>query len=116
MNNKPKYNLFKNIKYAIDGLIHVLKTEISFRLELLSGLIIFPAIFLLDFELWQKIVLFCTAFLVLIIELINSAIENIVDLITTEYKPLAKNAKDIGATAVLFSIVLHVICWIIFLV
>lgn len=116
MNNKPKYHLFKNTKYALDGFLHAFKTESSFRLELLLAVFIIPAIFLLDFELWQKTVLFCTAFLVLIVELLNSAIENVVDLVTKEIHPLAKNAKDIGATAVMFSIALHLACWLIFIV
>ncbi len=50
--------------------------------------------------------------LILIIELVNSAIENIVDLVTSSYHPLAKSAKDIGATAVLFAVILHILCWI----
>ncbi len=115
MNNKPKYHLFKNTQYAIDGLIHAFKTESSFRLELLAAFFIIPAIFLLDFELWQKATLLCTAFIVLIVELLNSAIENVVDLVTKEIHPLAKNAKDIGATAVMFSITLHLLCWVLFL-
>ena len=44
MNNKPKYNLFKNTQYALDGLIHILKTESSFKVELVAGIFIFFAI------------------------------------------------------------------------
>ena len=116
MNNKPKYNLFKNTQYALDGLIHTLKTESSFRLELIAGIFIFFAIFMIDLELAYKFVLIVTAFLVLIVELLNSAIENVVDLVTKEIHPLAKNAKDIGATAVMFSIILHLLCWIFIIV
>ncbi|MCK5294268.1 MAG: diacylglycerol kinase [Arcobacteraceae bacterium] len=115
-NNKPKYHLFKNTQYALEGFIHAFKTESSFKLELLASLFIIPAIFLLDFELYQQAILLCTAFLVLIVELLNSAIENVVDLVTKEIHPLAKSAKDIGATAVMFSITLHLICWGLFLV
>jgi diacylglycerol kinase (ATP) len=111
INNKPKYHLFKNTKYALDGLIHAFKTESSFKLELLAGVIIVPIIFFTPFEVSQKLILFSTAILVLIVELINSAIENVVDLVTLDIHPLAKNAKDIGATAVMFSIILHIICW-----
>ena len=111
MNNKPKYNIFKNTKYATDGLLHAIKTESSFRLELLVSIPVFIAIFLLDFELSSKLLLIITAFLILIIELINSSIENVVDLVATDIHPLAKHAKDIGATAVMFSITLHIICW-----
>jgi diacylglycerol kinase (ATP) len=116
MNNKPKYHLFKNTQYAVEGLIHTLKTESSFKLELLAGVIIIPLIFILDFALIEKAALLMTAILVLIVELINSAIENVVDLVTKEIHPLAKSAKDIGSTAVMFSIGLHLVLWVIFLI
>lgn len=115
MNNKPKYHLLKNTQYAIEGLIYALKTESSFKLELLAGVIIIPLIFILDFVLIEKVALLMTAILVLIVELINSAIENVVDLVTKEIHPLAKSAKDIGSTAVMFAIGLHLILWVIFL-
>jgi len=115
-NNKPKYSLFKNASYAIDGLIHALKTESSFRLELLLAIPIFIAIYMLDFTLTHKLILTVTAILIAIVELLNSAIENVVDLVTKEIHPLAKNAKDIASTAVLFSVILHITCWIIILI
>ena len=115
MNNKPKYHLFKNTQYALDGFVHAFKTESSFKLELLAGLFIFTAIYFIDISIVSKLVLVMTAFLVLIVELLNSAIENVVDLVTKEIHPLAKNAKDIGATAVMFSIILHLLCWVIIL-
>lgn len=115
MNNKPKYHLFKNTQYALDGLKHAFQTESSFRLELLAGVFIIPAIFFIDASIEAKLILLVTAFLVAIVELLNSAIENAVDLITLEKHPLAKTAKDIGATAVFFSITLHIICWVVVL-
>ena len=115
MNNKPKYSLFKNAIYAIEGLITAIKNETSFKLELISGVFIIPAILLIKVSIEAKLALLITAFLVLITELLNSAIENVVDLATKEIHPLAKNAKDIAATAVLFSIILHISCWIIIL-
>ena len=116
MNNKPKYNLFKNTKYAIEGFFYAFKTESSFKLELLALLFIIPAIFIIPMETLSQLILLITAFLVLIIELLNSAIENVVDLVTKDIHPLAKSAKDIGATAVMFSIILHISCWIIILI
>ncbi len=115
MNNKPKYHLFKNTKYAMDGLVHAFKTESSFRLEVLASIFIISAIIYIDVDLVYKITLFITGILVLIVELLNSAIENVVDLVTKEYAPLAKSAKDIGATAVMFSILLHITNWIVVL-
>ncbi len=112
MNNKPKYSIFKNSKYAIDGLIHAIKTETSFKLELFFAFFLLIAIYLLPFTLSDKLILIVTLFLVMIVELLNSAVENVVDLVTTDIHPLAKAAKDLGATAVLFSVILHIVCWI----
>lgn len=116
MNNKPKYHIFKNTKYALEGLFHALKTESSFRLELLCAIFIVAGIFYIDTSVTNKLILLVTGILVLIIELVNSTIENIVDLVTKEIHPLAKNAKDIGSTAVMFTIGLHMVCWLIILI
>ena len=115
MNNKPKYNFFKNTSYAIDGFIHAIKTETSFKIEIILAFIIIPIVLLSPFELWQQTILIITYFLIMIVELLNSAVENVVDLVTKDIHPLAKSAKDIGATAVMFSISLHVVCWTLFL-
>ncbi len=115
MNNKPKYTIFNNSRYAIEGLVHAIKTETSFKIELAFALIFFPLIYLLPFELIYKLVLIVTFVIILIVELLNSAIENVVDLVTKEKHPLAKAAKDIGATAVFFSVLLHLLCWVIIL-
>jgi diacylglycerol kinase (ATP) len=115
LNNKPKYHLFKNTKYALDGFVHAIKTESSFRLELLCAIFIIAGILYIDASITNKLILLITGILVLIIELVNSAIENTVDLVTKEHHPLAKNAKDIGSTAVMFSIILHSVCWVVIL-
>ena len=112
MNNKPKYHLFKNTQYAIEGFSHAFKTESSFKLELLFSIPIFFGIYYINTTLELKLILLITGFLILIVELLNSAVENVVDLVTSDIHPLAKSAKDIGATAVMFSIILHILCWI----
>ena len=116
MHNKPKYSFFKNWRYAVDGLITALKTESSFKLELFFSIFIVIGIISIDTSLTNKIILLITGILVLIVELINSAIENVVDLCTKEIHPLAKNAKDIGSTAVMFTISLHIVCWCLILI
>jgi diacylglycerol kinase (ATP) len=115
VNNKPKYTIFNNARYAWDGLVHAIKTETSFKIELVIATLFFPLIYFLPFELIYKFILIITFVLILIVELINSAIENVVDLVTKDIHPLAKSAKDIGATAVLFSVLLHLLCWVIIL-
>ena len=111
MNNKPKYTLFKNASYAIDGLAHAIKTETSFKIEVAIAIVLLPVIYFLPFLLIYKLILLVTYFIIMIAELLNSAVENVVDLVTTDIHPLAKAAKDIGATAVFFSVILHLICW-----
>jgi len=113
--NKPKYNLFKNTKYALDGLITAIKTESSFKLELFCAVFIIAGILYIDTSLTNKLILLISGILVLIVELLNSSIENVVDLCTTKIHPLAKNAKDLGSTAVMFCIILHITCWILVL-
>ena len=113
MNNKPKYTLFKNASYALAGMVHAIKTEISFKLELLIALMVFPAIYFMPFELIYKLVLLVTYFMIMVAELLNSAVENVVDLVTKEIHPLAKAAKDIGSAAVLLTVILHILCWLI---
>jgi diacylglycerol kinase (ATP) len=115
MNNKPKYTIFNNAKYAWEGLLHAIKYETSFKIELIFASIFFPLIYFVPFELIYKLTLIITFMLILIVELINSSIENVVDLVTKERRPLAKSAKDIGATAVLFAVILHILCWAIIL-
>jgi len=110
--NKPKYHLFKNTKYALDGLITAIKTESSFKLELFCAVFIIAGILYIDTSLTNKLILLISGILVLIVELLNSSIENVVDLCTTKIHPLAKNAKDLGSTAVMFCIILHITCWI----
>ena len=112
MNNKPKYTIFKNASYAIDGLKHALKTETSFKIEFVIAFVFFPLVYFLPLLLIYKIALIITYVLILIAELLNSAVENVVDLVTQEIHPLAKAAKDIGATAVLFAVLLHIGCWV----
>lgn len=103
MNNKPKYSLFKNTRYALDGLSHALRTESSFKLVLICA--IFIGIYFIDVSITHKLILLITGMFILIVELINLAIENVVDLVTKEIHPLAKAAKDIASTAVMFSII-----------
>ncbi len=112
MNNKPRYSIFKNGRYALEGLIHAFKSETSFKLEIFFSIPIMIAITLLPLAFVSKMILFATLLLIMIVELLNSAVENVVDLVTQEVHPLAKSAKDIGATAVLFALILHLVIWV----
>ncbi len=98
--------------YSLDGLRSTLSTEAAFRQEgCLVAVCLIVLIFLPLSHEWKGLLFFATT-AVLIVELMNSAIESVVDLASPDYHILAKRAKDIGSAAVLVSIVLTVFLWI----
>ena len=115
MNNKNKYSLIKNTKYALDGLRTVFKNEFSFRLELILFSPVAIIIILLNVSFILKLFLIVTGVLIFISEIFNSAVENVVDLVTKEHHELAKNAKDIAAAGVMVAVALHIFVWMVVL-
>lgn len=97
--------------YSLAGLRAAFKNEAAFRQELLLATILLPLLLLFDIETTQRLIMVSTLTLVLIVELINSAIEAIVDRIGTEHHELSGRAKDIGSAAVLISLLLMTYVW-----
>lgn len=96
-------SLIKSFNYAIDGIIYTLKSQRNMKVHYFVALgVLFLSLFM-NLSRIEMIALFFTISLVVIAELFNTAIEKTVDLITTEYSPLAKIAKDVSAGAVLIS-------------
>ena len=99
--------LFKNplngFKYAVEGVVHVLRTQRHMRFHFLTLVLVLVVslVFRLDRE--EVLILLFTVSLVLAAEMFNTAIEAVVDLVTQTYHPLAKFAKDIAAGAVLIT-------------
>ena len=112
MRNRPKYHFFKNTSYAIDGLREVYKTESSFKIEVVLFVLIEIINVFLPMGLLYKIILGLIIFIPIMAELANSAIERVVDLVTQDYHILAKQAKDVGATMVLLSLILTSLIWL----
>jgi len=111
MRNQPKYSIFKNTTYAINGFIDMLKNEMSFKIELILTIFLIPFLIYIELDLINKLLMFITLMGVLIAETINSAIERVVDLVTLEHHPMAGRAKDVGSTIVLLSICLFLVVW-----
>ena len=111
MVNKPKFSIFKNVTYALEGAKTVLKSEKSFKTQLLVIAIIGISLIFINISTVSKLVLFFSTWLILIAEAFNSAIERVVDLVTQEYHQLAKEAKDIGSFAVLLTFILIATIW-----
>jgi diacylglycerol kinase (ATP) len=99
------------LRYSFEGLRTAWRSEHAFRQELL--LVVPGAIvaLLLPVSRLEKLALIASLVLVLIVELINSAIEATVDRISLEPHPLAKNAKDFGSAAVFLALALAAGAW-----
>ena len=99
------------IAYSMDGLKAAWEHEYAFRQEMLVVVIGTVIALGLPVSSFQKLFLIAVLVLVLIVELINSAIEAVVDRISLERHPLSKRAKDIGSAAVMLSILIAGASW-----
>ena len=97
--------------YSLAGFKAALQHEAAFRQEILLAIILVPVAFWLHVEPIQRLMMIAALFLVLIVELLNSAIEAVVDRIGSEHHELSGRAKDMGSAAVLCSLILLVYIW-----
>ncbi len=97
--------------YSIDGITAAFRHEDAFRQEALIALVLIPTAFFLPASGVGKALMIASVLLVLVVELLNSAIEAAVDRISLENHKLAKRAKDIGSAAVLVSLVNVAAVW-----
>jgi len=98
--------LIKSFGYALSGIIYTIKTQLNFRIHLVALLLAGTAgwYFKLSSSEWLALVL--TVGLVLVAELLNTAIELLVDLVSPEYNAVAGKVKDIAAGAVLVAAII----------
>lgn len=101
-------NLFNSFTYAIDGVIYVIKTQRNMRVHVLVGILVLLFASLLNVSRIELLVLLITVGMVLTAEMINTAIEEVVNLVTREIHPLAKIAKNVAAGSVLISSIMAV--------
>jgi diacylglycerol kinase (ATP) len=91
--------------------VDLIKTETSFRIELIITIILLPVIIFIDASLTNKALMFISLMGMILAETTNSAIERVVDLVTLEHHHMAGRAKDVGSTIVFISIFIFVITW-----
>ena len=96
-------NLIKTFNYAIDGIIYTLKSQRNMKIHYAIAILVLFLTLFLNLSRIEIIAVFFSISLVILSEMFNTAIEKTVDLVTTEYSPLAKIAKDVAAGAVLIS-------------
>ncbi|MDR2838418.1 MAG: diacylglycerol kinase [Azonexus sp.] len=103
--------LWNALGYSRDGLIAAWKNEAAFREEILLALVAIPLALYLSKTGIERALLIGSILLILIVEILNSAIEAIVDKASPEKHELAKRAKDMGSAAVLFSLINAAAVW-----
>ena len=106
----PK-QIYRALKWSLAGLKAAWTFEASFRLEVYLFVIFFPLGLWLGCGGVEKAILVGSLFLVLSAEILNSAIEVVVDKTTPEFHELAGRAKDMGSAAVFLLMVNVVLCW-----
>ena len=98
--------------YAFNGIRAALRHEAAFRQEALLALVVLPVAFWLEIQSVERVLLVAVTVLVLIVELINSAVEAVVDRISSEHHLLSGRAKDMGSGAVMIALVLWLYVWV----
>jgi undecaprenol kinase len=106
---------YRSFSFAWSGIIQTFKTERNFQIHVLISIIILIVGYFVHFTKFEWIVILFLIGGMLALELMNTALEHVVDLITSEFKPLAKAAKDAAAGAVFVYAILSVIIGIIIL-
>lgn len=110
--NRGAFRFVKAAQYSWQGMIAAYKNEEAFRQEVILALILTPVAFFIAESGVELALLIASLLLVIIVELLNSGIEAVVDRIGTEKHELSGRAKDIGSAAVFFSLTNVVVVWL----
>jgi diacylglycerol kinase (ATP) len=97
--------------YSISGLVYAIKNESSFKQELVLSFLLVPLAFYITNSFIELFILILPIFLVLIVEILNSSIEAVVDKTGMEKNPLSKAAKDMGSAGVFIAIIFAIVVW-----
>jgi len=97
--------------YSVDGFKSAWKNEHAFRQELMLVTVGIVVAFFLDVNAFEKLMMIAVLLQILVVELINSAIEAVVDRVSLERHSLSKRAKDLGSAAVLLTLLMAFATW-----
>lgn len=103
--------IFKAFTYSGKGFVSALQSEAAFRQDLLVFIVGVVASFFFDLTSEQRALMISSLFLILLMELVNTAIESVVDRISDDYHPLSGKAKDIGSLLVLLAFLNAICVW-----
>lgn len=104
-------HLFSALRYSVQGLGSAFRDETAFRQECLIAVPHFIAVVCLPLELWMRFYLAALWFVLVAVELLNTAVEAVTNLVSPDWNVLAKKAKDCGSAAVFCIIVLFSVSW-----
>ena len=101
---KISINILLSFKYAFNGIIYCFQSTRNFRIQCLFGLTVFLLAFIFNLRFYEYLILLSTVLSVLILELLNTSMESLVDVIVEKkFSKLAQIAKDCSAGAVLLA-------------
>ncbi len=103
--------IYKAMIYSFKGIVACFRHEAAFRQEAFLAAILIPLAFWLDVTPVERILMVSVVVLILVVELLNSAIEAVVDRVGEEHHELSGRAKDIGSAAVFVCLVLWAYIW-----
>ena len=103
--------IFNAIRYSYNGLRDAFVDEAAFRQEVLLLFVLTPVAIWLGEDNSERTLMIGSLFVVLIVELLNSAIESVVDRVGPEFNELSRKAKDLGSAAVSVSLVMGIVVW-----
>ena len=98
-----KYRFLDSLNFAIEGIFHATRTQKHMRYHFFAAILLLVAVLFLRISALEFTVLCVSICFVLFAEMMNTAVEAVVDLVSPEYHPLAKIAKDVAAGAVLIA-------------
>jgi len=110
-NHNPIEHVWHAAKWSIAGLKAAFKYEQAFRIEIFASVFVIPLAFYLGETAIEQVLLLTSWMLVLIAEVINSAIEATVDRISKDFHELSGRAKDLGSAAVFLTSITCVGAW-----
>ena len=106
MKRQKKNPLYKSFRYAFQGILSGFKKERNMKIHCAAMLLVIVAGIILKISVSEWCICLVLFGLILALELVNTAIEAVVDMVTEEYRPLAKLAKDTAAGAVLIAAIM----------
>lgn len=98
-------------RFSAQGFAHAWRHESAFRQELTGGLLLTPVALWLGTTAYERLLLVACLLFVLVVELLNSAVEAAIDRVGDEHHELSGRAKDLGSAAVFVSLLLAALVW-----